>query len=117
METSTVRESTTISCARCGKCCLSVFLSFTDEDVEIWRRVGKEEIADAVEHAKIMWAGDIMIFAEDGMKMYMCPFLRSEGTYCTCTIYEHRPRVCRDYLPGSSELCTQFKKSEVHSKA
>jgi Fe-S-cluster containining protein len=110
METLDSHGTTATSCARCGNCCLSVFLSFTDEDVEIWRREGKEGIADAVEHVKIIWAGDIMLFAEDGMILYMCPFLRREGTHCTCVIYEHRPRVCREYAPGSSELCSQYKK-------
>jgi Fe-S-cluster containining protein len=27
----------------------------------------------------------------------------------TCTIYETRPRVCKDYVPGSSEFCPHYK--------
>lgn len=104
-------NTTTISCKRCGKCCLAVFIPVTDEDMERWRCEGKKEIVRAMEHSKATWAGDIIISSEDGKIMFTCPFLRWEGRHYTCTIYEDRPRVCREYIPGSSELCSQFKKS------
>lgn len=110
METIDSHETTDVSCTRCGKCCLSVFIPVTDEDMERWKREGKEDLIHAMEHAKVVWAGDIIISSEDGRILFTCPFLKWEGTYYTCTIYEDRPRVCREYIPGSSELCSQFKK-------
>ncbi|HVO65492.1 MAG TPA: YkgJ family cysteine cluster protein [Syntrophales bacterium] len=111
MEKQGNNKSNTITCKRCGKCCLIAFAPVSDEDMERWRREGKEEILRAMEHSKSLWAGDIVISSENGRILFTCPFLRWEGTYHTCTIYEDRPKVCRNYKPGSSEICSQFKKS------
>jgi len=110
MELQENNKTPTITCKRCGKCCLSVFVPVTDEDLERWKREGKQEIFRAMEHSKSVWAGDIIISSENGKILFTCPFLRCEGTYYTCTIYEDRPTVCRQYKPGSSELCSQYKK-------
>jgi Fe-S-cluster containining protein len=109
MKTHDCDKTTAIPCTQCGKCCLSVFIPVTDEDMERWKREGKEEIVRAMEHSKTVWAGDIIISSEDGKILFTCPLLRWEGRYYTCTIYEERPSVCREYKPGSSELCSQFK--------
>jgi Fe-S-cluster containining protein len=37
-----------------------------------------------------------------------CHFLFSKGKEWLCSIYETRPSVCREYHPGSSELCPQW---------
>jgi Fe-S-cluster containining protein len=77
--------------------------------MEIWRQQGKTEILRAMEHAKPVWAGDVIVCSENGKMLFTCPFLRYEGRYYTCTIYEDRPITCRDYIPGSSALCSQYK--------
>jgi Fe-S-cluster containining protein len=78
--------------------------------MERWRSEDRQEILCAMEHSKSIWAGDIVVSSEDGNTFVTCPFLRWEGIYYACTIYEDRPKVCSEYKPGSSELCLQFKK-------
>jgi Fe-S-cluster containining protein len=76
-----------------------------------WTEQGKIDVIRAMEHRRPMWAGDIIVSQEDGKAFYACPFLRDEGEYYSCTIYDDRPSVCRNYAPGSSEICPQFRKS------
>jgi Fe-S-cluster containining protein len=77
--------------------------------MERWKREDKKEILHAMEHSKALWSGDVVVSSEDGSILFSCPFLRHEGKYYSCTIYEDRPRTCRNFTPGSSELCSQFK--------
>jgi Fe-S-cluster containining protein len=109
MEKRENNETSTVTCQRCGKCCMSAYVPATEEDMEKWRREEKKEILRAMEHSKALWAGDVVVSSEDGRILFSCPFLRYEGKYYSCTIYEDRPKTCRAFKPGSSELCSQFK--------
>jgi len=78
------------------------------EDLERWRREGREDILRVNRDA--CWVGDHFISVTTGMPIHDCPLLDyREGSFA-CTIYETRPRVCRQFEPGSSEICPQFKK-------
>jgi len=88
---------------------MSAFVPATGEDMDRWRREDKKEILRAMEHSKTLWAGDVVVSSEDGRILFNCPFLKSEGEYYSCTIYEDRPKTCRNFKPGFSELCSQFK--------
>ena len=48
-----------------------------------------------------------MVSSRDGNYITCCPFLDREGDLYTCTIYETRPFICRNFSPGSSDLCPQ----------
>jgi len=109
MEKRQDNETSTVTCKRCGKCCLSAYAPASEEDIERWRREEKKEILLVMEHSEAAWAGDIVVSSENGKILFNCPFLRYEGEYCSCTIYEDRPTTCRAFKPGSSELCSQFK--------
>jgi len=111
MEKPEDNETSTVTCKRCGKCCMSAFAPASEEDMERWRREEKNEIIPVMEHSKAAWAGDIVVSSENGKILLNCPFLRYEGEYYSCTIYEDRPKTCRKFKPGSSELCSQFKGS------
>lgn len=98
------------ACQRCGKCCLADFCAYvTAEDMERWRNEGRQDILAMIEHEQAVWMGDHLISAEDGRYLRGCPFLVWEDDRCFCAIYMTRPRTCRDYQPGSSEICPQFK--------
>jgi Fe-S-cluster containining protein len=88
---------------------MSAYVPATEEDMQRWRCEEKKEILRAMEHSKALWAGDVIVSSEDGRILFSCPFLRYEGKYYSCTIYEDRPKTCRAFKPGSSELCSQFK--------
>ncbi len=112
MEERKSNKTSTVTCTRCGKCCMSAYVPATHEDMEKWRLEDKKEIVRSMEHSKAVWAGDVVISTGDGRRLFNCPFLRFEGKYSSCTIYEDRPKTCRNFQPGASELCSQFKGSD-----
>jgi Fe-S-cluster containining protein len=77
------------------------------EDLERWRRDGRDDILRVYRDAR--WMGDHFISVTTGMTIRDCPFLDWEGVSFTCRIHETRPRVCREFEPGSSEICPQYK--------
>jgi Fe-S-cluster containining protein len=99
-----------LSCLQCGKCCFVDLTAYAEkEDFDRWRAENRHDILDMIEHRHLIWAGDRMISAETGDYPRECPFLYSSGDCWLCSIYETRPSVCREYQPGSSELCPQWK--------
>lgn len=97
-------------CRRCGACCFVHFAAYvTDEDIDRWRREGREDILDFLRKDELLWAGDRLVSSESGTSLQRCPFLRIEGSRCSCAIYETRPRTCREFHPGSSELCPLYR--------
>jgi len=80
-----------------------------EEDFARWRAENRKDILEMIEHRHLFWAGDRMISSETGNYPRECPFLYNSGDHWLCSIHETRPRVCRDYQPGSSELCPQWK--------
>ena len=98
-----------IVCQRCGKCCLADFIAYvTDEDIERWRREGRNDILSMIRQEHAVWMGDHLISSEDGHYLHGCSFLSWKGDHSFCGIYSTRPRVCRRYQPGSSEICPRF---------
>ena len=96
---------------RCGKCCLSnLFFYIKDVDIDRWRRESREDILHIIENHHAVWAGDHFVSAKNGTFQHGCPFLEWEGGIYKCSIYGTRPRVCRDYRPGASKICSQYYK-------
>ena len=99
-----------LTCLCCGKCCFVDLIAYAQkEDFERWRKEGRQDILNIIEHRHLVGAGDRMISADTGDYSHECPFLYDEGEKFLCSIYETRPLVCREYHPGSSELCPQWK--------
>jgi len=100
-----------LTCKQCGTCCLAdVNAYLTGEDMECWQREGRDDILHAIEHEHAVWEGDHLVSSLDGHYVHGCVFLAWGGTHYACAIYSTRPSVCRNYEPGSSEICTQFNK-------
>lgn len=98
-----------LSCRRCGKCCFVDMIAYAQqEDFDRWRAENRQDILDIIKKRHLVWAGDRMVSAETGNVSMECPFLYSVGNDWFCSIYETRPLVCREYQPGSSELCPQW---------
>ena len=96
-------------CLRCGTCCMADMIGEADaEDLERWKREGRDDILRVYRDA--LWVGDHFLSVTTGMTIHDCPFLDfREGSFA-CTIYGTRPRVCRNFEPGSSAICPQHKK-------
>ena len=105
---SDVKEKKDRVCRQCGNCCQVDMVAYvTPEDIARWEREGRHDIIDRLSRNEVIWAGDRLI-DPSGAKVTTCVYLGWTGTTCFCEIYETRPKVCRDYIPGSSELCPLY---------
>jgi Fe-S-cluster containining protein len=100
-------------CKKCGKCCFVDLTAYAEkDDFERWEAENRQDILEIIKKRHLIWAGDRMISSESGSVPRECPFLYNSGSFWLCSIYETRPRVCRRYQTGSSELCPQWKENE-----
>lgn len=98
-----------LSCLQCGKCCFVDLTAYAQEsDFKRWNAESRQDILNVIEHRHLVWSGDRLISADTGSVPRECPFLFGDEGKWRCSIYETRPLVCREYEPGSSELCPQF---------
>jgi hypothetical protein len=78
-----------IDCLKCANCCITTGPLLTDTDI---KRVAK--------HLRIKEAEFVARYVrvdEDGDQVFKsmpCPFLGADNY---CSIYEHRPKACREY--------------------
>ena len=119
-----------IDCRECGACCLSL-----DEDLHHWVTLEKGDREQLPERA-LPWVlninesladqGIFSIGADEGIRtkpgavrtgsgalkpVKICSALVGlVGGQCVCTIYDQRPRRCRDFKNGSI-LCFEARKS------
>lgn len=104
-----------ITCSRCGNCChVDVAAYVTLEDIRRWEEEGREDIIAHVRDNDVTWSGNGVTnrFGSHVKTCLMsCVYLAWHGSSASCTIYETRTKVCRSYIPGSSALCPQHRKS------
>lgn len=88
-----VEESTNFKCKRCAKCC-SLDVMLNDDEIRYFG-----------EFVDIKWRTTKKNLKGSSM---ICCFLKGK----TCTVYEHRPALCRAY-PFSSILEDDFRSLHV----
>ncbi len=79
----------TLSCLDCANCCRTLGPRITDADVQ--------RIAAFLRIKPSGFAGQYLVVDEDGDYIFRsmpCPFLGGDNY---CSIYDVRPRACRDY--------------------
>ncbi|MGM0613094.1 MAG: YkgJ family cysteine cluster protein, partial [Bacteroidota bacterium] len=76
-------------CLECANCCKSISPIVTGQDINrIAKHLKTKPSALIAQYFEIDEDGDYVFRAQP------CPFLGADNY---CTIYEHRPRACRDY--------------------
>lgn len=88
-----------VTCNRCGDCCERVII--TEGKRELLRRARNGQ--GFYDHDALMaWLRDLRyVRTRDGYPVYRCMrFRREEDGTGTCTRYEERPAVCRDFPYG-----------------
>jgi len=105
-----------ISCSRCGSadCCRKYNVLVTEEDIERLRKglgMSREEFQVHL-RPPIDWCGDYpwQLACDEDPAGDKCVFLEpGPGGQMRCSVYEHRPRICRDF----DELaCDDFEELE-----
>lgn len=105
-------DPTSVACRRCGACCHVDMVAYVSpEDIQRWEKEGRHDIIARLRGNAVIWAGD-RIINRSGGKVTSCYYLDWDGSSFFCQIYETRPMVCRNYIPGSSELCPQYYRKE-----
>lgn len=100
------------ACTQCGRCCTNPrfmgSLQATGDDILRWQVEGREDIlayAVILGHPDDPFA-DLWVSPRTGEEASRCPFvrkIRGQDKY-TCTIYDTRPQVCRDYPQHVSHM-------------
>jgi Fe-S-cluster containining protein len=101
-----------IICRRCGNCChVDVAAYVTLEDIQRWEQEGRHDILAHVRDYDVAWSDDGFV-NRYGSKintcLMSCFYLRWQGSSALCGIYETRTKVCRNFIPGSADLCPQY---------
>jgi len=83
------KYSDAIDCLQCARCCKSLGPRIEEKDVERMAKALRMKSSDLIEkYFRIDEDGDRVF------KSMPCPFLASDNY---CTIYESRPKACREY--------------------
>jgi len=78
-----------INCLECANCCTTTGPLLTDKDIQrIAKHLRIKEVKFVSQYVRIDKDGD-QVF-----KTMPCPFLGADNY---CSIYDHRPKACRDY--------------------
>ncbi|MDL2302925.1 YkgJ family cysteine cluster protein [Dysgonomonas sp. OttesenSCG-928-D17] len=104
-----VRISEKIDCLSCANCCKTLGPALYDKDIERMAkalRMKPAEVMDA--YLKIDEDGDYVF------KTMPCPFLMPDNY---CSIYEHRPKACREYPHTDRKKFEQIYKLTVKNTA
>jgi len=99
------RISAKINCLDCGNCCRTLGPRITDKDVERIAktlRIKQTELID--KYLKVDEDGDLVF------KTMPCPFLGDDNY---CSIYESRPKACREYPHTDRKKFHQIYKLSV----
>lgn len=96
------------ACTQCGRCCtypnFMGSMNATRNDIERWHKQHRYDI--------IQWCdqitGDLWFHPITDKEQDRCPFVRKvrNKPIYTCTIYDTRPTVCRNYPSNVSHMKT-----------
>jgi len=102
-------------CLRCGHCCQPYFGLYVSEDDEArWRSEQRADILAQLqsEREHIIWKDSQPLNISTGEVARRCHWLTKQPDGTTlCGIHETKPKICKDYTPGGSELCVHYRRS------
>ncbi|MHB8110755.1 MAG: YkgJ family cysteine cluster protein [Syntrophorhabdaceae bacterium] len=100
------------TCRRCGACCHVDMMAYVrPEDFTRWEKEGRHDIIARMRNNEIVWAGG-RIVNKSGTAVRTCFYLDWDTSRFFCQIYNTRPMVCREYVPGSTLLCPLYRKKD-----
>ncbi len=108
-------------CLMCGHCCGPYFALYVEEeDEQRWRNEGRHDLLDRLEleRERVRWNEHWPYDAQTGQQLENCHYLLTlpDGR-AICSIHHTKPAICRDYPPGSSEICILHKSGKDGKKS
>lgn len=101
------RFSSEIDCLQCANCCRSLGPAIYDKDIERMAKALRMKPSDVVaNYLKIDEDGDYVF------QSMPCPFLMPDNY---CSIYESRPKACREYPHTDRKKFSQIYKLTVQN--
>ena len=100
------RAFSCIDCLQCANCCTTTGPMLTDKDIQ--------RVAKHLRMKEVDFVNKYVREYEDGDQVFEsmpCPFL---GDDKYCSIYEHRPKACRDY--PHTDRVKQHQLLDLHMK-
>ena len=80
-----------------------------EEDVQRWKREGRKDILDALQEERVIKDSPETRAIIGEPPTGKCRFLNDNGNGgTTCAIYATRPKLCRDFKPGSAKICPLY---------
>jgi len=88
----------TFKCTKCGECCRPI-VQVDEKDIQRIEQTGRKR-EDFVVHDEQLQKNTLK------QHQKVCIFLKWEGEEFVCSLYEHRPEVCRKYpfITGKEKL-------------
>jgi len=102
----TLTPAVKTQCRNCHACCVGLLVEIEPEDCDLWEELGVfHEIIENTElnpDESARWVHEwVLKQRDDGSCIFLCNGF--------CTIYEVRPRVCRDF-EYQGKHCREFRK-------
>lgn len=95
-------ESDSFDCAKCGACCFGLAVHLNKREAQLFQANRKLRL--------LIKPQDDGFCMRRTVKESRCFALKGEPGCCTCKVYDQRPRVCREFEPGS-EACLRSRQS------
>lgn len=103
------QASERINCLECANCCKTLGPAIYDKDIDRIAKALRIKPSEVVDHyLKIDEDGDYVF------RSMPCPFLMPDNY---CSIYEHRPKACREYPHTDRKKFVQIYKLTVKNTA
>lgn len=92
--------SKTLDCTQCGACCFGLAVHLTPRETRLFQ--ANKELK------RLIKPQDHGFCMRRTVNESRCFALKGKPGCCTCKVYDDRPRVCREFEPGS-EACLRAR--------
>jgi Fe-S-cluster containining protein len=114
-------------CERCGSCCLQIsgISNITDEDIRRWVEDSRFDIlyyCEGWQEDCCLWKEEEIIrylnkdtnmemWHDNGVEIFLCPFLRHGKKQFRCRIHDTKPQMCRAYICDPKDMVRIVKRT------
>jgi hypothetical protein len=94
-------ECVNLDCTKCGACCFGLAVYLTPREAKFFQANRKLKL--------LIKPQDESVCMRRTVKESRCFALQGKPGCCTCKVYDDRPRICKEFEPGS-DACIRARK-------